>query len=477
MKFKGIGALLFILLFYASANAVQEFSQLPGVIHVHTTFSSGQHSIEELVSKAKEKGLEVLVLTDHDLVVMEYGIFPFRNIIKKRKEMRSVLKLGVDQYLSEINRVNRGQKEVLVIPGIQSSPFYYWTGSPFGEGLTAHNYQKELLLIGMQATEDYLELPLLHRGFSTRYFNELFPQALFFLGALLLAVYLLFQRGIFRVAGVLIGLLSIAFLINDHPLQSSRFDPYHGDQGIEPFQELIDHARQRNGLTFWAHPESNYSKNGVQLGPIKMVTGHYSEDLISSKGYTGFSAIYGDTITITKPGALWDQILNEFCDGKRSSPVWGIAGADFHAEKNGIDLDTFQTIFWAKDKSAAAVLSALESGKVYAVQKSGNYRLSLDRFEAIDQGTGKKARMGDEIDATGPLLIISGRVSASDRESYPVKVVLIRGGEVWESFEGMTPLEFHFVEKDQWNGKIFYRLEVRGPASHWLLSNPIFVSR
>ena len=85
--------------------------------------------------------------------------------------------------------------------------------------------------------------------------------------------------------------------------------------------------------------------------------------------------------------------------------------------------------------------------------------------------------MGDEIDATSPLLIISGRVSASDRESYPVKVVLIRGGEVWESFEGMTPLEFHLVEKDLWNGKIFYRLEVRGPASHWLLSNPIFVSR
>ena len=85
MKFKGIGALLFILLFYASANAVQEFSQLPGVIHVHTTFSSGQHSIEELVSKAKEKGLEVLCLTDHDLVAMEYGIFPYRNIIKKRE--------------------------------------------------------------------------------------------------------------------------------------------------------------------------------------------------------------------------------------------------------------------------------------------------------------------------------------------------------------------------------------------------------
>ncbi|MCP4627147.1 MAG: PHP domain-containing protein [bacterium] len=62
-------------------------------MHVHTTYSSGRYSIEELVAKAKEKNLEVLVLTDHDQVVMEYGLFPFRNIIKRREEKKSVLRL------------------------------------------------------------------------------------------------------------------------------------------------------------------------------------------------------------------------------------------------------------------------------------------------------------------------------------------------------------------------------------------------
>jgi len=279
-----------------------------------------------------------------------------------------------------------------------------------------------------------------------------------------------------HVAGVLIGLFSVALLINHHPLQSSRFDPYHGDQGIEPYQELIDYVRQLNGLIFWAHPESNYSKKDVQLGPIKMVTKHYPEDLISSKNYTGFSAIYGDTITKTKPGKHWDQILNEYCMGQRVRPIWGIAGADFHTKKKGVELDTFQTVFMAKEKTTAAVLEALESGKVYAVQKKGNYRMSFDRFEAIDQRTGNRAGMGDEMDATGPP-IIEGRVSASDGKAYLVKVVLIRAGKVWKSFDGKTPLEFHFVERDRWKGKIFYRLEVRGPDSQWLLSNPIFISR
>jgi len=110
----------------------RDFIQLNGVIHVHSTFSSGRYSIEELVAKAGEKHLEVLVLTDHDLVAMEYGLFPFRNLIKKRVEKKSVSLAGPQMYLSEIQRLNKQQQSVLIIPGVQSSPFYYWKGNPFG---------------------------------------------------------------------------------------------------------------------------------------------------------------------------------------------------------------------------------------------------------------------------------------------------------------------------------------------------------
>ena len=62
-----------------------EYMQLPGVIHVHSTFSSGKYSIGELVSRAEGKGVEVLLLTDTYQSVMEYGLIPFHNLIKKRK--------------------------------------------------------------------------------------------------------------------------------------------------------------------------------------------------------------------------------------------------------------------------------------------------------------------------------------------------------------------------------------------------------
>jgi histidinol phosphatase-like PHP family hydrolase len=92
-----------------SIASAGEYIQLPGVIHVHSSFSSGQYSIGELVSRAGNKGLEVLILTDHDQVVMEYGLFPFRNLIKRREERPSVLLAGPENYLAEIERLNRQQ--------------------------------------------------------------------------------------------------------------------------------------------------------------------------------------------------------------------------------------------------------------------------------------------------------------------------------------------------------------------------------
>ena len=168
MKLKAAGTFLLIFLCTVAGPATAEYVQLPGVVHVHSTVSSGLYSTEELVHMAKDMGLEVLVLTDHDLVAMEYGIFPFRNLIKKRVERNSVTRLGPEKYLSMISQVNQRQKDVVVIPGVQSSPFYYWTGSPLSENLTAHNYRKELLLIGMMSADDYRDLllacnRLLHR--------------------------------------------------------------------------------------------------------------------------------------------------------------------------------------------------------------------------------------------------------------------------------------------------------------------------
>jgi len=470
-------AFAFLILFpFSKAAIAREYAQLPGVIHIHTTYSSGRYSIEELVAKAEEKKLGVLVLTDHDQVVMEYGLFPFRHLIKKREERNSVLRIGAEVYLSEISKINTQQQSVLIIPGVQSSPFYYWKGSPFNQGLTAYDYRKELLLIGLSVPDDLINLPRLHGGFSTRYVRDLLPRFIIFLAVLLISLYLIFQKGKFKIGGIVIALLSIALMINHHPFKSSRFDQYHGDQGTAPFQETIDYTKSRGGLVFWAHPESNYSKNGVGLGPIKMKTEPYPAELIGSKNYTGFAAIYGDSSSAANVGMQWDQVLMDYCRGRRDHPVWAIAGSDFHEEQKGIELDTFQTIFLVHNQRSNDVLQALERGRVYAVRKSIGSRLNLDQFQVKDETNGHAVTMGEDIDVNG-FPVIEGRLSVLDGSKQKVAISIIRGGKPAWTFEGQTPLDFQLADRDGWNGKTFYRLDVKAKPGGHLLSNPIFVTR
>jgi hypothetical protein len=450
--------------------------QLPGVIHVHSTYSSGKYSIGELVSMAEDKDLEVLILTDHDRVVMEYGLLPFRNLIKKREERKSVLQAGPQNYLAEIERLNRQQQSVLIVPGIQSSPFYYWSGNPFGKGLTAHDFRKELLIVGLASPDDYYQLPSVHGRASTLYVKDLMPRFLVFVVAFLLSTYLIFQNKKWRIGGIVMAIFSIALMANHHPFKSSRFDPYHGDQGAAPFQDVIDYAHPRGGLVFWAHPESNYSKNGVQMGPVKLMTAHYPEALIESRNYTGFAALYGDNISATKAGMHWDRVLNEYCEGNRAKPAWGISGADFHGEEKGVDLDTFQTVFLVAKRGRQEILKALERGRIYAVRKAGGFRLSLDQFQVVDAKTEIRATMGEEIRLNSSP-VVEGRLAATDGGHYGVAISIIRGGNPIWSFEGETPLDFKFVDHLKWSGKTFYRLDVSGKAAGKLLSNPIFVVR
>ena len=467
--------LLLLIAVCASSKAVgAEYKQLRGVIHVHSDFSSGKYSISKLAAMAKKKQLEVLILTDHDLVAMEYGIYPFRNLVKKREERKSIIRTGPEKYLAAINRVNADQDDVLLIPGVQSSPFYYWTGNPLNNNLTAHNYRKELLLIGLEEPEDYKNLPLLHNGFSTRYFRQLAPRSLVFGACMLIGLALIFYKGWLRYTGGLIFLVGLAMSLNHHPFQSSRFDPYHGEQGIAPYQEAIDYVVGRGGLVFWAHPESVFSKDGQKIGPITLKTPPYPQDLILSDNYTGFSILYGEKTIATDPGQHWDKLLKSYCLGVRNKPAWGIAGSDFHDETAWLKLDTLQTVFLARDKSKSAVMEALAAGRSYAVLKTGQVPLALERFSVTDTVSGKSAILGESL-RTGRKRMVEGRVVAAGNEPISIELTVVRDGKPWQKFKGRTPLEFHFADNDAVKVKTYYRLAVDAGREGRLLTNPIFV--
>jgi hypothetical protein len=212
------------------------------------------------------------------------------------------------------------------------------------------------------------------------------------------------------------------------------------------------------------------------MGPVSLVTGHYSEDIVRARGHTGFAALYGDTATITEPGALWDRILNQYVRGERAEPVWGIAEADFHEEADGMALDTFQTVVRSRSKAVADVLEALRRGRCYAVLKGRGYRLVLAAFEVRDPRSGRAAGAGEEIAVAGtPGVRLALR--ASDGTPRRVSVDLVRGGEVLRRIEGELPLEVEIADATLGEGRSYYRLEARGAEDSRLISNPIFVER
>jgi hypothetical protein len=471
------GVLLFFLLGVpASANA-ETWRPVPGVVHVQTSFDgAGRFSLDQLVTMARARGLEILITSDHDYQAMEYGVPPFRNLIRKRETRESVIAIGPKKFLDNIARVNAGQKEVLVIPGVQSSPFYYWSGRPFRDDFSAHDYRKELLVVGMNAPGDYRNLPVLHGPFSTKYTLRLLPRSLIFLVVFVLSFYLMAQRGGMRYLGILVAVVSAALALNHHPFKSSLFDPYHGDQGVRPHQALIDYVNQRGGLAFWLHPESNFGALGEKLGPVRLQTPHYVDDLVKTEDYTGFEAIYGDTVTMTDPGRQWDVILNQYCRGERQRPVWGFSGADFHGDRRGEVIDEYQTIFLLKEKSPEAVLDAFKKGRHYAVRKTKSGRIHLDAFAALDPGNQSRAIQGETLEVRGAP-VIRGMLTASGGKKHRIKAVLVRGGQVYQKMAGETPMSFDFTDNGSWKGKTYYRLIVTGGPIGRLISNPIFVQK
>lgn len=473
MKFQFFIIVLTVLLQLSPVEGA-EYLQMPGVIHIHSTYSSGKYSLPELVKMAESSGIEVLVITDHDWVAMEYGLPPFRRVFKIRKERPSVIKTGVDHYLNQINGLNDTQQNVIVIPGVQSSPFYYWTGNPISDNMTANDFRRELIAVGMTDADDYNHLPVLHRMCFVSNGKNIF--------LCLVAVFGL-GWGVWRnrpgkkdkLGWIVMGTAALV-LVNFHPFYSSIYDPYHGPQNEVPFQNLIDYVRARGGMTFWSHPESRYSTVSKPLGPIQMKTEPYPEMLSQTRGYSGFAAIYGDTAMAQKPGMQWDEVLYEYSVGLREKPVWAIAEADYHGTRKNERLDQYQTVFIVKKKTRPAVLDAMAKGRMYAVLKQGEARPVLDDFKATDFINGKCAFSGQEISCYSQPEI-SVHLTVSDGSICDAELLIIKNGKVIKNIKGRTPLQVHFRDMEDTPRKSFYRLEARIKNEGKIISNPIFVDR
>ena len=142
-----------------AAAAAPAYRPIPVALHVHSTWSSGNLSLEDLATLASARGIEAVLLADNHLQRFEYGLSPLRGLLRYRVDYPSVVSKGPEAFLQAVESANARRRDVLIVPGVEVIPQYFWTGSLWDGSLTMHNGQKNLLALGLYTPEDYWELP------------------------------------------------------------------------------------------------------------------------------------------------------------------------------------------------------------------------------------------------------------------------------------------------------------------------------
>ena len=468
-------------------SAQAQYKQVRGIIHLDTSVSGGTYDPEQMVRFLEEQGLQVAIFSDQITTGIKYGTFPARGLMesmtgwlaaKKFGRPSSVSTFGANNYLSLLSELNRKYKDMVVIPGVEVFPYYYWQGSLLQNNLTLKNGYKHLLAIGLESPQDYIQMPTIGEGFYREYglqtLLSLWPVVLLFLA---LKCWRKARRStrpsIFKISALIFLIVGFLFLLNNYPYKFGRYTPYHADAGYAPYQDFINYVVDRGGLVFWAHPEVS-SDTPYQIGPFKITlkTDAPYEDLLHLHNYTGFAAFYEGMKYVIPPGGIWDQVLTEYCLGGRAHPIWAITEGD--VEGDSFDPNLCQTAFLVKQNDRSEIMKSLKEGRIYALSGPLANSLKLENYEL--KGGGTSAGMGQTLEAQSVQLLAHIVLQDSTQENRSLSVELIKNGVLLDTFKGEGDITITYDDTlTNTNRLHYYRLDVRAPHQSRLLTNPIFV--
>lgn len=470
--------LMFLFVSLSFAGDGSDLIPVRGVLHLNSNVSSGEYAPDKLIMMAKEKGVGAVFLTENLRLKLEYGMQPFRKIIKKTVEMPSLMTYGVERYSKRLDEIRGKYPGISVFMSAEVAPFYYWTGSPFPlpGNLTLNDWDQQVIVLGMKP-EAYAKIPSLDNNGFSRYGLKslimLWPLAILVIGVVALKR----KHPRFYIADTLcwvIILIGTFFTLRNFPFKEERFDQYHPNAGSEPHQTVINYVNRNGGMVFWSNPEAVTNKT-LGVRGIKFMSPSETDRMLGTTDYTAFACFYEGYREVGGPGGVWDKVLNDYCSGKRSRPVWTVGEMSYHGREGNSPkvIDEVQTVFFVPANTEDNILSAMRSGKMYAVRRGQEYQLQLNAF-TVKYGS-NSAMMGAELDAAGPVTV-SFNVSWEGKPRGEVVARVIRSGEVIKEFKLQAPGPVEFVDTLFEPGKkVYYRLDIRGGYPSMLFSNPIFV--
>lgn len=489
---RSIGMFFLAFLIFLSAYAgAEEYIQARGAVQISSTISDGSYQIKDIVGLVKNDGLDVVIITDRDLMRWQYGLWPLRRVLKMTVEQSSIFKYGIKRYLKDIAAAQAAYPNVVVIPGMESAPFYYWKGGAFDPIFAIKNWHRHIMIVGLENAVDMRHIPVTGNvaGLALPFKISDLGYFLFPIIAFATGIYLLFTKRFqykrfhsavinvgskrIRIMGVASILLGIALMAYGFPYRELKYDQFRGDLGIMPYQNFIDYINRKGGMTFWVQPES---ENIDKVGSVKIETKEHSEVLLQSHDYTGFSVFYDGYERAGRPGGIWDDVLNEYCDRKRHRPVWAIGGLGLDRSTDmAKDIRELQTVFLVRSLGKKEVLDAMREGRMYVVRGNDKPRFILDYF-AVHNSKGAGATMGGEVAWDGPATLeIRGHFDG--QKDTPVKVRIIRNGVVTKIFETISPISLSYMEESGTPRDFdYYRIEIES-QNLFVVTNPIFVRK
>ncbi len=482
-----------IMLAAIFSSLADEYLQAQAAIGIKTAASGGRYTVSQVAQIAAKNGVNVIVTADAFLNRWQYGLWPLRNIIKKTEETRSVSSYGIRRYLDEIRAARQKDPGMVIIGGLEAAPFYYWEGDPFRSNFAIKDWHKHFLVIGLEGQKDHKRLPVIGNGTSlTKPFGIynllclLLPIAIFLSGLYCIREGMNAQDGVYecrlglllahwRYVGIALLMVSLFLFFNGYPFRAFKYDQYHGDSGAMPYQNLIDYANKHGGMTFWSHPEA---KNIEKIGKVSIKTGEHTGLLLETCGYTGFAIFYEGYDMVGRPQGIWDSVLRRYCLGGCAEPVWAIGVLDYEKAGNlGKDMNNLRTVLLVKEMSESGALDAMRKGRMYVAKDANAARFKLENF-TVGDASGRSAAMGQEITLAGePRVRIKGNFNDDAVLKTPLKVLLIRDGELLTIFDVEAPFDITYDDKEAVSaGRHYYRAEIRS-SGLFLITNPVFVTR